>query len=188
MLLSLEAGRPRPAALYMRQIWISITVLALTCSPAVAQSPTSGASCRTFVQTFYNWYIAHGTNFENTLKSNRTVLSPTLRDALLADLAASRKNPDEIVGLDFDPFVNSQDPAPHYRVGSTSTQQGTCRAEIYGVPSSGARPDVTAELALENGNWRFVNFHYSSDNGADNENLISILGRLKRDREQVKGR
>jgi hypothetical protein len=156
-----------------------------------AQSPTPNAdSCRTFVQNFYNWYVTHGTNFENALKSKRIALSPTLTAALLADLAASSKSPDEIVGLDFDPFVNSQDPASHYRVGKTTVKEGNCWAEVYAVPATDktSKPDATPELRVEGGKWQFVNFHYGSDNGAENENLVSILRRLKRDREHAKGK
>jgi hypothetical protein len=169
-------------------------LVALTLPPAlVAQSATPGAdavACRAFVQNFYNWYIAHGTNFENAMKFKQAVLSNDLKEALLADLAASRKSPDENVGLDFDPFVNSQDPAPHYRVGKTTVKEGTCWAEVHAVPATDktSKPDATAEVRPEGGNWKFVNFHYGSDNGAENENLVSILRRLKRDREHAKGK
>ena len=163
-------------------------MVVLAALAAGEQSPSpSDASCRTFVQNFYDWHVAHQTNFETAMRWKRSVLSPQLRDALLEDLAASRKNANETVGLDFDPFVNSQDPAPLYRVGKTTVNAGSCFAEVHGVPSDRKdQPDVTAELRPENGSWRFVNFHYGSDNGAENENLISILRRLKRDREQAK--
>ena len=174
----------------MRGIHISILLLALACSPALAQpapGPTE-ASCRSFVQGFYNWHVTHGTNFEKTLKLKRSLLSAELGSALAADLAASSKHPDEIVGLDFDPFVNAQDPSPRYRVGQTALKEGSCFAQVYGVPSEdkNAKPDVTAELRLEKGAWKFVNFHYGSGNGPENENLLAILRRLKNDRSKGK--
>jgi hypothetical protein len=175
----------------MQRIWISLLVLLSTCCPAVAQSPATHpdeASCRKFVQTFYDWYVAHGANFETAMKLKPTVLSNDLKQALLADLAASRKNSGEIVGLDFDPFVNSQDPAPHYRVGKTSLKNGTCWAEIRGLPApdKASQPDATAELRLEAGQWKFVNFHYGTDSGPEDENLMSVLRRLKNDRARGK--
>lgn len=176
----------------MKRICTFTLLVALALPPALmAQGPTPNAdSCRTFVQNFYNWYIAHGTNFETAMKLKQAVLANDLKEALLADLAASRKSPGEIVGLDFDPFVNSQDPAPHYRVGKTTVKDGACWAEVHGVPATDktSKPDATAELRLEGGSWKFVNFHYGSDNGAENENLASILRRLKRDRDHVKGK
>ena len=175
----------------MKRIWMIITV-AITCLPLAAQTPapkSDEASCHTFVQNFYDWYSAHGTNFETAMKLKQAVLSNDLKQALLDDLAASRKSSDDIVGLDFDPFVNSQDPARHYRVSKTSVKEGTCRAEVHGVPSTADRrskPDATAELRFETGAWKFVNFHYGSENGPENENLMSILRQLKRDREKGK--
>ena len=141
--------------------------------------------CRAFVQNFYDFHVAHGSNFEKTFKLKRTALSLDLANALAADLAASRKNADEIVGLDFDPFTNSQDPSPKYRVENTNGDTGHCFAEVHGLPSDHkGKPDVTAELRFANRSWRFVNFHYGRDNGPENENLLSILRTLKRDREK----
>jgi hypothetical protein len=177
----------------MQRIRISIFILVIACWPAAAQSAASKAaeaSCRKFVQTFYDWYVAHGANFETAMKLKPGILSNDLKQALLADLAASRKNSGEIVGLEFDPFVNSQDPASHYRVGKTSLKDGTCWAEIHSVPATDktSKPDATSELRLETGHWKFVNFHYGGDSGPENENLVSILRQLKRDREKDHGK
>ena len=171
---------------------ISLALLVLACLPAAAQTPAAKpdeASCRTFVQNFYNWHVAHGTNFEKTFKLKRSALSADLGNALAADLAAAKKNADEIVGLDFDPFTNSQDPSPRYRVDKTKVDGEHCMAEVHGVPSDRkGQPDATAELQFANGAWKFVNFHYGSDNGPDNENLLSVLRALKRDREKGHGK
>ena len=175
----------------MRRVLFHVFALTLAVSSVAAQSPPPKAdetSCRTFVQNFYDWYVAHGTNFERAMKLKQAVLSNDLKQALLADLAASRKSPDDIVGLDFDPFVNSQDPARRYRVGKTTMKDGMCLAEIHAVPATDktSKPEATAELRLETGAWKFVNFHYGAENGPENENLMNILSRLKRDRETGK--
>lgn len=174
----------------MRRFSISALALLLASSCASAQSSApkaDEASCRTFVQSFYDWHVAHGSNFEKTFKLKRSVLSPQLGNALAADLAAAKKNADEIVGLDFDPFLNSQDPAARYRVGKVMVKEGSCLAEVASVPPDKSRKlDATAELRLQNGGWKFVNFHYGSENGPTNENLLSILQQLKRDREKTK--
>ena len=172
----------------MQRTSISLVILVLICLPAIAQTPATkpdDASCRAFVQEFYNWHVAHGTNFEKTFKLKRSALSAELGNALAADLAASKKNAGEIVGLDFDPFTNSQDPSPRYRVDKTTVDNGRCLAEVHGVPSDRkGKPDATAELQFAAGAWKFVNFHYGSENGPEDENLVSILRGLKRDRQK----
>jgi hypothetical protein len=45
---------------------------------------------------------------EIVLKS-KYAFSPELASKLKEDLAAQEKSPGEIVGLDFDPFLNAQD-------------------------------------------------------------------------------
>ena len=141
------------------------------------------------MQDFYNWHVAHGTNFEKTFKLKRSVLLPELGNALAADLAASKKNADEIVGLDFDPFTNSQDPSPRYRVEKTEVVGPRCLAEVHGVPSDRkGQPDATAELQFAKGTWKFVNFHYGRENGPKNENLLSILHTLERERQKSHGK
>jgi len=174
----------------MRRISFCVLALLLAISCASAQSPVpkaDEASCRSFVQGFYDWHVEHGSNFERTLKLKRSALSPELGSALAADLAAAKKNADEIVGLDFDPFLNSQDPAAHYRVLKVTVKEGSCLAEIASVPPDKSRKlDATAELRAQNDKWVFANFHYGPENGPANENLLSILQQLKRDREKTK--
>jgi hypothetical protein len=46
------------------------------------------------------------------IKTKSSVFSPQLALALKEDSAAQAKAEGEIVGLDFDPFLNSQDPWP----------------------------------------------------------------------------
>jgi hypothetical protein len=96
---------------------------------------------------------------------------------LHADAAAAAKAPGEIVGLDFDPFTDSQDPWPKYVVGRVTKGQGTWRVTLHGVENDRPHdaPDLTAELVREGGRWRFVNFRYP-----DGSDLLSILKKLAR--------
>jgi hypothetical protein len=106
------------------------------------------------------------------------------------DLEASSRSPDEIVGLDFDPFLNTQDPKKNYVVGKAAFQGDRWRVEIF-VLTEGkkpANPDVVAEAARRNGRWVFLNFHYGKSVSPENENLVSVLQALKRSRDQTKGR
>jgi hypothetical protein len=42
------------------------------------------------------------------------------------------------------------------------------------------------ELAFENGKWVFTNFHYGDSDIPANENLLSVLQQLKKERDKAK--
>ena len=110
--------------------------------------------------------------------------APNLLRGLKADIAAQAKVPGELVGLDFDPVLNSQDPAAHYSVGAVYTSNGHCFADVYALTAGkkGAKPEVIPELSLRNGKFQFENFHYDQSEIATGANLISVLRVLKSDR------
>src|SRR5689334_6354600 len=79
-----------------------------------------------FVQKFYNWYvpIALKTTKEPSsdlaIAKRGSLFDPPLLSALKADAEAARNSPGDIVGLDFDPFLNAQDPSKKYVAGDVS--------------------------------------------------------------------
>src|ERR1044071_9727129 len=80
-------------------------------------SSAEEAACRRFVGEFYAWYIAHSKHqvpLDLALKRKRANFSAELVRRLNEDRAASAKSPGEIVGLEFDPVLNSQDLAEKY--------------------------------------------------------------------------
>jgi hypothetical protein len=136
------------------------------------------------VRAFYTWYVPkHGV--EDVLKYRRSALSPELYRALKEDLAASAKNSDEVVGLDFDPFLNAQDVAERYVIGKVTANADTFLIEIYGIWSGkkNEKPEVVAEVARKAGQCFFVNFHYGKTELPENENLLSVLKGLKKERQ-----
>jgi hypothetical protein len=98
-----------------------------------------------------------------------------LIDLIRKDEQESRKK-QEVGNLDFDPFLNSQDPDGKYHVTKVDVANGLCRAAID-------RAHVVAELKQADDSWIFVNFHYSyySRDGKKKESpdddLLSILTR-----------
>jgi Protein of unknown function (DUF3828) len=162
-----------------------------------AQTPTTASKhqdCGPFVQQFYNWYVAKlnalmkrngpESALEVTLREKRSSFSPELVKGLKGDLAVSKKSPGEIVGLDFDPFLNAQDIAERYLVGKITPKGDHYWVEVFGVwgGQKNSNPDVVPELAFEHGQWIFTNFHYGKTDIPVNENLISVLQVLKKDR------
>jgi len=165
-----------------------------------AQTPTTSSQaqdCGHFVQQFYNWYAATenalmkrnspGSALEVTLREKRSSFSPELVKGLKEDLAVFKKSGGEIVGLDFDPFLNAQDIAERYLVGKITQKGDHYWVEVFGVwnGQKNSNPDVVPELAFENGQWIFTNFHYGKTDIPVNENLISILEVLKKDRQKT---
>ncbi|HEY9793807.1 MAG TPA: hypothetical protein V6D22_25650 [Candidatus Obscuribacterales bacterium] len=160
-----------------------------------AQSDTE--SCRKFVQQFYTWYTTGPQpkgkldKYDITLKYKSAMFTPELMQKLHDDLEAAKRNPGEIVGLDFDPFTNAQDD-PGGMTAKKATMKGTnCLVDVYRKDHDAKDPngDVIPELTQKNGHWLFVNFHYpkASDNPANND-LIAILKNLAADRVKYKAK
>jgi len=134
-------------------------------------------SPREFVEEFYKWYVPQALSDNATaawniaLKYKRAAFSPELAQLLREDSAAQARC-EELVGLDFDPFLNSQDPAERYEVGGITLRGQHYRADIYSVQSGkrSEKPSVSAELAKGDGHWIFVNFFY-----ADGTDLLTVL-------------
>jgi hypothetical protein len=144
-------------------------------------------SCRDFVQGFYDWYVPmalkHGRvrPADRALKYKGSAFSPELAQALREDSEAQAKVKGELVGLDFDPFLNSQDPSERYVVGNITPKHDRYWVEIYSLTSGkkSAKPDVAPELMFKDGRWIFVNFHYGESEHSEDENLVSTLKILR---------
>jgi Protein of unknown function (DUF3828) len=162
------------------------TVLLLMAIPGVARSPKAQESPLKFVQDFYTWYAPMTSKghqepaFTTALKLKGSLFSAELVSALSEDASAQEQAKGEIVGIDWDPFVNSQDPESRYVVGKIRQKGDRFFADIHGVRAGKKRsePDVTAELMKVKSHWVFVNFH-SRDTG----DLLSVLNTLSNERQ-----
>ncbi len=153
-------------------------------------------SCKEFVQSFYNWYFDQlnaedthkiATSAEDKVLSQRPeILTPELRQFLQEDTEASRKNPDYIVGLDFDPFINAQDWNRKYTLNGVDVRDGACHASLWGEDAGKQKAIVVPELKKAGDKWIFVNFHYPGSTAPENENLIAVLRMLREERAHPK--
>jgi Protein of unknown function (DUF3828) len=195
-----EKSDSEEGSMKLSRTFIALLLFCFGVGALQAQTPTPSSQsedCGHFVQQFYNWYMATetalmkrnglGSALEVTLREKRSSLSPELVKGLKEDLAASKKSPAEIVGLDFDPFLNAQDIAERYLVGNVTPKGDHYWVEVFGVwnGQKSSNPDVVPELAFDNGHWIFTNFHYGKTDIPANENLISILEVLKKDRQKA---
>jgi hypothetical protein len=162
--------------------------LFLALSWTVAGSPPDlQKSCRDFVQGFYDWYVPKALKVNVrpanlVLKYKSSAFSPELVRALQEDSEAQAKSPHQLVGLDFDPFLNSQDPSQRYVVGNVTVKGDRYWVEVYSITlgKRSPKPDVVPELMLKDGQWIFMNFHYGKSERSADENLVSTLKALRR--------
>jgi hypothetical protein len=188
----------RAGSMKLSRTFIALILFSFGVGALQAQTPTTPSQpqdCGPFVQQFYDWYAAKEnalmkrnsleSALEVALREKRSSFSPELVKGLKEDLAASKKSPDE-VGLDFDPFLNAQDIAERYFVGKITPKGDHYLVEVFGVwgGQKKSNPDVVPELAFENGQWIFTNFHYGKTDIPVNENLVSVLQILKKDRRK----
>lgn len=153
---------------------------------AQAQAPAPSAKqAELFAKSFYKWYLEKGKNrnVDSVLLDRKQALSPALRKMLEEDNEAQAKVPDEIVGLDFDPFLNAQDIAQKYEIGPVTAQGSAYWVDVYGIwnGKKAAKPDVRAEVECTASACDFANFHYDSKI-PENRSLIQILQFLKKER------
>jgi Protein of unknown function (DUF3828) len=156
-----------------------------------AESPLTPdeQSCKAFVQDFYDWYWnqfadrANDPNFDvrrlhsypDVVRRHPPILSSGLFKLIKRDQRTSEAT--QSVGvLDFDPFLNTQDPEGKYLVNHVTISNGQCEAEID-------HAHLISDLTRSGSTWVFTNFHYSfySEDGkakaAPDDDLIDMLSR-----------
>jgi hypothetical protein len=152
-------------------------------------------SCRDFVQQFYDWYVSRvelhlrsrlaGPPSNDVLRFRPQALSAELLQLLKDDIAAQAKVKDELVGLDFDPFLNSQDVISKFEVASVRVKDGRCNAVVNGIEGGKKQELVMPELTASGGTWVFINFHYGKSEFSQDENLLSTLKQLRDERKKT---
>lgn len=148
-------------------------------------------SCRAFVQDFYDWYVpitsSRDDRFTVMLRPRKSSFGPKLWQMLAADDEA-QSHANEIVGLDFDPILNSQDPSPKFIVKSATVKSDRCDAVVVGVIQGTEEEHVMPELIHSSGRWIFVNFHYQSVVAGklkDSGDLVQALRDWARERARL---
>jgi hypothetical protein len=146
----------------------------------------ASASVRSFVQDFYNWYIPLAMrrnskpDYSIAIWMKPKLFSPELVHKLHEDAKAQAKA-DEIVGLDFDPFLASQYPDENYKIGIINKKNDSYWVDIdYAPPEEKVALALTAEVRQQDGQWYFNDFRYP-----DGQTLLQLLQTLKKEREKL---
>jgi hypothetical protein len=145
-------------------------------------------SVRRFVQSFYDWYVPfalsdnRGPAWDLALKYRTSAFGPELLRSLREDSEAQARVEGVIVGLDFDPFLNSQDPCERYEVGRATQRGESYRVDVHALCAQNRNedPEIVAELVRKGDSWVFVNFHYPSDRS----DLLTVLKLLREERQK----
>lgn len=170
-----------------------IALLAMACRSADTRDAVADAenaeSARQFVQAFYDWYVPLGnrtpaTRLDSVVASGPQWFTPILQRALQRDVDAQRNAADivSVVG-DFDPFLNAQDPCPHYAALAVVPRGAGWQVTITAQCESGvATPAVLGDVVPEGTGWRFANFRMPERPTYD---LVSQLGAAQAMRDSV---
>jgi hypothetical protein len=129
------------------------------------------------VKSFYQWYAPRALRdnptpaWDSALKLKGPDFSTELVRLLKEDSDAQAAC-EELVGLDFDPILGSQEPAERYEIGRLIPKEQHYLMDIYAVRAGTQieKPDVKCEVAEEKGHFVFVNFFYR-----DGGDLLKIL-------------
>lgn len=154
---------------------ICALLLALA-APATAQQQTPG----TFVQRFYDSYVKReAPRWGRTVQMRRGLFEPSLSAALQAEAAAQAKAQGEIVGLDFDPFLGSQDPGKAFTVRGVTEIAGGSRVEVHDQAFPG-KPMVVVDVVPRGGSWVIDNIRYPRTSG----DLRALLNTARQNRQR----
>jgi hypothetical protein len=126
-------------------------------------APNSAATAGQLVQQFYDSYGPDSADpspdalvppWIAALGGRPSLFGRRLTDLLLADWAAQSKCSGEVVGLDYDPFLQAQDTGGKFKV-TGSMKSGSGYRVVVSVDGS---PRVLVDVAGQRGHWQLVDF------------------------------
>ena len=169
-------------------IWICCWLfLACGRTAPVADADAELNQAAGFVRTFYGWYLpaaGTGAGLKQAIGDSAALFAPDLVRALTADGEAQAQNPNEVVGLDGDPFLDAQDFCERYDVGAARRDGTDILVDVYARCSGDttSAPRIAARVRKNGQGWTFINFQYpqrSSD-------LLKDLDELRRQRDSTR--
>ena len=144
---------------------IAFAVLA-ACAKPPAESPED------FVRAFYGRHFANHQRWDLAVQRERTRFAPELLALLDEDMRRSRANPNEVVGLDFDPITDAQEDSTGFQV-TGSTREGKDAIVSVAVSFGAEKRQVRVRVTPAGTAWQIANILY------DEGDLVSILKELQ---------
>ena len=180
----------------IRWAWMLAVCLLVACSgselkessetqkaPEVSPSDSStiDSAAVELVARFYSEYAPRAIRsgllaLDSTLVETPGVFTPELLAALRRDAAARAAAAGYINGLDFEPFLNSQDPCEQYELGAAEQVGARIRVQVFAV-CRGVRtsvPAVVVEVSRTVDGWAIGNLLF----GPPANDVLSLSRRL----------
>ena len=173
----------------MRAILTFTILLSVACGRRV-ETPAAGTEldeAHAFVRRFYGWYLpaaGTGAGLTQAITDSAALFAPELVRAIEADGDAQAKNPNEVVGLDGDPFLDAQDFCERYDVGTARREGADIVVDVYARCSGDttSTPRIAEQVRRNGQDWTFVNFQYPQRNS----DLMKDLDELRRQRDSTR--
>ena len=181
-----ELGRRALAALVLLAACHRAPAPPVTASTTLTFADTTLQSAAKFTQDFYDWYRQRNGRMDLAVKERAELFEPTLLAALKADFDAQAKDSGEIVGLDWDPFIGSQDSCDPYAAIGASRSGDTVSVLVKGMCKDAEQhsgPDLIAQVRRTATGWVFVDFRHADNKGS----LRQDLAELKQERDSSSG-
>jgi hypothetical protein len=143
--------------------WLVLVTTVLSAGCAKEEPKGEPQSPREFLQDFYDWYVplanvdAPEPAVNNVLRLRPMAIDSTLLRLLKTDSILRVSSPGEVVGIDWDPFLLSQDPCGHYSVGHETGDGNTREFEVVGnCGAASAKGPFTVTVGKQRGRWVIV--------------------------------
>ncbi|MGA9769391.1 MAG: hypothetical protein WBV94_10140 [Blastocatellia bacterium] len=129
------------------------------------------------VKAFYSFHFQHDFDFsERGLRLRRKWLDESLYKLLLEDRKKAAASKDEVVGLDGDPFTNSQEPPNSFQVlqSNYNDKNASVVVQLFWKDKGKVVDQRKIEVKLTKvaGNWKIENL-ISGD--SEDDNLVHLL-------------
>ena len=132
---------------------LSAALALLVASPPAAAGPAD------VVKDVYTRHFAHQQRWDLTAKEARSRFAPELLALLDADDRAAAANPDEIVGLDFDPLTSAQEEADAWSAGAARVTGANASVPVELRTGTQTRR-VTVRLVARGQQWQIADLDY----------------------------
>ena len=146
-------------------------------APSFGQRPVDEAAAT--VKAFYSFHFQHDFDFsERGLKLRRKWLDESLYTLLLEDRKKAAAAKDEVVGLDGDPFTNSQEPPNSFQVVESNhdDRSASVIVELFWKDKGKVvdQRKIKVKLAKVANDWKIENL-ISGD--SEDDDLVKLLKR-----------
>ncbi len=139
---------------------IAVIALMLVALVGAAEARPKPMTPEAFVTALYKDHFAHKQRWDLTLKTYHAKLAPELAGLLDESDRKQAANPDEVVGIDFNPMTDSQEEAQSFKLTGT-THEGADAIVAVTVKIYTETRTIRVRLTPDGDSWRIANLLYA---------------------------